>query len=399
MQIAGMICEYNPFHLGHLALVEETRRQGATHIAAVMSGNYVQRGEPALLEKRMRAKQALRCGVDLVVELPLPWAMSTAETFARGGVFLLDCLGADVISFGSECGNAALLIKAAKDLLSSEFPPLLREELQNGCTFARARERALARLSGPETAAVLQTPNNTLGVEYCKALLSQSSPMRVFTMQRVGASHDSFTSDAETASASYIRSLAAGGMDFAPYMPVPAAEILQAELDAGHAPASLERMERAILAKLRTMEPEAFACLPDISEGLENRLYAAARKAASLEELYALVKTKRYPLARVRRLVLSAFLGVTNALTQSFPPYVRILGMNPRGAEILHVSKMTTKRPIIANSSDILSLDNIAQNVIELESQSTDVYSLFLPNPYPCGLEWTAGICKVWDNM
>ncbi|MFR2561403.1 MAG: nucleotidyltransferase family protein [Anaeromassilibacillus sp.] len=148
MQIAGMICEYNPFHLGHLALVEETRRQGATHIAAVMSGNYVQRGEPALLEKRMRAKQALRCGVDLVVELPLPWAMSTAETFARGGVFLLDCLGADVISFGSECGNAALLIKAAKDLLSTEFPPLLREELQNGCTFARARERALARLSG-----------------------------------------------------------------------------------------------------------------------------------------------------------------------------------------------------------------------------------------------------------
>ncbi len=350
MQIAGMICEYNPFHLGHLALVEETRRQGATHIAAVMSGNYVQRGEPALLEKRMRAKQALRCGVDLVVELPLPWAMSTAETFARGGVFLLDCLGADVISFGSECGNAALLIKAAKDLL-------------------------------------------------CKALLSQSSPMRVFTMQRVGASHDSFTSDAETASASYIRSLAAGGMDFAPYMPVPAAEILQAELDAGHAPASLERMERAILAKLRTMEPEAFVCLPDISEGLENRLYAAARKAASLEELYALVKTKRYPLARIRRLVLSAFLGVTNALTQSFPPYVRILGMNPRGAEILHVSKMTTKRPIIANSSDILSLDNIAQNVIELESQSTDVYSLFLPNPSPCGLEWTAGICKVWDNM
>lgn len=138
MQIAGMICEYNPFHLGHLALVEK-RAGEATHIAAVMSGNYVQRGEPALLEKRMRAKQALRCGVDLVVELPLPWAMSTAETFARGGVFLLDCLGADVISFGSECGNAALLIKAAKDLLSPEFPPLLREELQNGCTFARAR--------------------------------------------------------------------------------------------------------------------------------------------------------------------------------------------------------------------------------------------------------------------
>ena len=148
MQIAGMICEYNPFHLGHLALVEETRRQGATHIAAVMSGNYVQRGEPACWKSVCGPSKRLRCGVDLVVELPLPWAMSTAETFARGGVFLLDCLGADVISFGSECGNAALLIKAAKDLLSSEFPPPFAgrtTERMYLCTRAGTRLSALVR--------------------------------------------------------------------------------------------------------------------------------------------------------------------------------------------------------------------------------------------------------------
>lgn len=398
MQIAGIICEYNPFHLGHLALIEETRRQGATHIAAVMSGNFVQRGAPALLDKRARAKQALLCGTDLVVELPLPWAMSTAETFARGGVFLLDNLGAQTISFGSECGDAEKLIRLAELLLSPALPPLLRQELRGGCTFARARARAVEKLAGPEMAGLLQNPNNTLGVEYCKALCSLHASMHVFTMKRIGAAHDSHAGEGATASASLIRSLAVEGGDYAQYMPLPAAEILRAELAAGRAPASLARMERAILAKLRELGPAEFFALPDISEGLENRLYAAVRKATSLEELYTLVKTKRYTLARIRRLILSAFLGVTDATAKGLPPYLHILGMNRRGTEILHVSKMTTKRPIVANSSDTLSLDNNAKNVIELESKSTDIYSLFLPNPGPCGREWTAGICRIPDG-
>ena len=397
MQIAGIICEYNPFHLGHLSLIAETRRQGATHIAAVMSGNFVQRGEPALLEKRARARQALLCGADLVIELPLPWAMAGAEAFARGGVFLLGCLGAQVISFGSECGDADALAALADCLLSPGLSPVLREELAAGCTFARARERAVERLAGAQAAALLQSPNNTLGVEYCKALRTLQAPMRVFTMRRVGAAHDSPDAGAGTASASLIRSLAAEG-GYERFMPPPAAEILRAELEAGRAPASAVRMERAVLAKLRTMGPEAFAALPDVSEGLENRLSAAVRRASGLEELYAAVKTKRYTLARVRRLVFSAFLGLTAAHCAGLPPYVRILGINRRGEEILRVSKITTKRPIVANSSDILSLDKFARNVIELESKSTDLYSLFLPNPGPCGLEWTAGICKIRDE-
>lgn len=398
MQIAGIICEYNPFHLGHLALIRETRRQGATHIAAVMSGNFVQRGEPALLEKRARAKQALLCGADLVVELPLPWAMSSAETFARGGVFLLDCLGAQTVSFGSECGDAAALAGLAELLLSPALQPVLREELAGGATFARARERAVERLAGPEAASLLQSANNTLGVEYCKALRTLRSPMRAFTMKRVGAAHDSHEADAGTASASLIRSLVLHNGDYARHMPAPSAEVLRAELASGRAPASIERMERAILAKLRAMRPEEFARLPDVSEGLENRLAAAVRTAATLQELYAAVKTKRYTLARVRRLVLSAFLGIDQTIAKGLPPYVHLLGMNRRGAEILHVSKVTTKRPIVVNSSDILSLDNAARNVIELESKSTDLYSLFLPNPGPCGQEWTAGICKIRDE-
>ena len=393
MLIAGIICEYNPFHLGHMALIEETRRQGATHIAAVMSGNFVQRGEPAILSKNARARQALLCGVDLVVELPIPWAMAGAEKFALGGVSLLEALGCEQISFGSECGDAQRIFQLAGLLQSPAFSPVLREELSTGATFARARETAVARIAGPETAALLSGANNTLGIEYAKAIRTLHSSMQLFTMERVGAAHDSHE-NVSISSASRIRSTIRDGENFSSYMPHAAAEILQAEMQAGRAPASLPRMERAILAKLRSMLLEDFAALPDISEGLENRIYQSVRRAGSMDELFDLIKTKRYPLARIRRIILSAFLGLTAMHAEGLPPYIRVLGMNRRGAEILHVSKMTTKRPIVANTSDILSLDNLAKNMIELECKSTDIYALFLPDPPPCGWDRTAGIIK-----
>ncbi|WP_195984153.1 nucleotidyltransferase family protein [Clostridium sp. D33t1_170424_F3] len=394
MLIAGIICEYNPFHLGHMALIEETRWQGATHIAAVMSGNFVQRGEPAILSKNARTRQALLCGADLVVELPLPWAMAGAEKFALGGVSLLDALGCEQISFGSECGDAHRIFQLAGLLHSPAFPPVLREELATGATFARARERAVARIVGPETAALLSGANNTLGIEYAKAIRTLHSSMQLFTMKRVGAAHDSHE-NVSISSASRIRAMIHDGVNFSSHMPHDAAKILLAEIQDGRAPAFLPRMERAILAKLRSMPQEDFAALPDVSEGLENRIYQSVHRAGSLDELYDLIKTKRYPLARIRRIVLSAFLGLTAAHAEGLPPYIRVLGMNRRGAEILHVSKMTTKRPIVANTSDILSLDNLAKNMIELECKSTDIYALFLPDPPPCGWDRTAGIIKV----
>lgn len=395
MLVAGIVSEYNPFHLGHAAHISQTRFAGATHVVAVMSGNFVQRGEPAFLTKWARARQALKNGADLVVELPLPWALSGAEKFAYGSVALLDALGADLISFGSECGDTAQLEQAAQALDSPTLREALRSELKDGSTFAKARQSAIHSLCGEETALLLREPNNILGIEYIKALRKLDSKIKPFTIKRIGAAHDAPQAKGGIASASMIRGMIRNSEDFTAYLPETSAEVVKAEIAAGRAPADISRVERAILAKLRTMSQEDFANLPDVSEGLENRIYTAARKASSLEELYDAVKTKRYTHARIRRIVLSAFLGLNSSLNDGIPPYLRVIGFNRRGLEILHSAKMTTKLPIITNSSDILSLDSKARNMIELESRSTDLFALCMPHAAPCGLDRTTGIISV----
>ncbi len=395
MLVAGIISEYNPFHLGHAALISRTRLNGATHIVAVMSGNFVQRGEPAVLSKWARTRQALQNGVDLVIELPLPWALSGAEKFAFGGVSLLDAAGVDMLSFGSECGSVEELIKTAKALNSPSLGEAMQRELKGGSTFAGARQKAIGSLFGNEMAQFLREPNNILGIEYLKALNKLHSNVKPFTIKRVGAAHDALTSDEKIASASRIRSLIQNGGDFSSLMPKVAEEITLQEIASKSAPASITVAERAILSKLRTMSRSEFAALPDISEGLENRVYAAARKATNLEEVYSLVKSKRYTHARIRRIVLSAFLGLNSLMSAEPPPYLRVLGFNKHGVEILHSIKSTTKLPIITNSSDILSLDNKAKNVIELECRSTDLFALCTPRVAPCGLDMTTGIISI----
>ncbi|HEX2986366.1 MAG TPA: nucleotidyltransferase family protein [Caproiciproducens sp.] len=395
MLIAGIISEYNPFHLGHEALIQSTRAAGATHIAAVMSGNYVQRGEPAVLSKWARARQALLNGVDLIVELPLPWAISGAEKFAFGGVSILDALGADRLSFGSESGDAQELAGIADILLSEAFRREIRMEVQTGLSFARARQNAVARLCGPEKASLLEKPNNILAIEYLKALQTIPSPMIPFTISRVGPGHDSEKTLQGIASASQIRSLLHKGEGYSELMPQSAAAILQEEIRSGRAPSSLSRMERAVLAKLRVMNRNEFAQLPDVREGLENRIFDAVQKAYTLEEVYRLSKTKRYTHARIRRIVLSAFLGLTSDMCEGVPPYIRVIGLNSRGAEILRLAKQKNKIPVISHASDVFALDNRARNVFELESRATDLYALCLPKAAECGLDRTTGIISV----
>lgn len=395
MLVAGIISEYNPFHLGHAALVSRTRLGGATHIVAVMSGNFVQRGEPAVLSKWARTKQALQNGVDLVIELPLPWALAGAEKFAFGGTALLDAIGVDQISFGSECGSIDDLKKAVQALESSSLRDALRFELKNGTTFARARQKAISSLFDEETAQLLREPNNILGIEYIKALNKLNSKVTPFTINRVGAAHDAQSSGSSFASASQIRRLMQSGGDFSLLMPKSAVAIAQHEIDAGNAPASITVVERAILAKLRSMSRAEFALLPDISEGLENRVYTATRKATGLDEVYDLIKSKRYTHARIRRIVLSAFLGLHASMSTGVPPYLRVIGFNNRGIEILHLLKSTAKLPVISNSSDVLSLDNKAKSMVELEYHSTDIFGLCTPIIAPCGLDMTTGIISI----
>lgn len=395
MLSAGIISEYNPFHLGHAALISRTRLAGATHIAAVMSGNFVQRGEPAMLSKWARTRQALENGVDLVIELPLPWAMAGAEKFAFGGAALLNELGVDWLSFGSECGSIDDLKKASGALLSPALREAIQNELKNGTTFARARQQAVSTLFGDEIAGLLAEPNNILGIEYLKALEKLNSRITPFTIRRLGAAHDAEKAESGIASASHIRSVIKNNGDYSAFLPKSSAEIVKNEIAVGNAPADIFLMERAVLAKLRTMSREDFALLPDISEGLENRVYTAVRKAGSLEEIYSLIKSKRYTHARIRRIVLSAFLGLDSSMNEGVPPYLRVIGLNSRGAEMLHYAKVNTNIPIITNSSDIFSLDNKAKNMVELESRAADFYALCMPKTAPCGLDRTTGVISV----
>lgn len=387
IKTAVIIAEYNPFHTGHRLHINETRRLfGASHIIAIMSGNFVQRGDCACASKWVRAEMALRSGADLVIELPTPWAAAGAEKFAQGGVSLANALGcADMLSFGSESADIEAIKSAAALLTDEKFGALLREKMNGGVTFASAREQAARELL-PEAAEILSNPNDTLGVEYCKAILAAGAQIEPMCIKREGASHDS-DEQAEYVSASYIRKKLADG-EIIKNIPDEAAKILQAAIDSGCAPARLERLDRAILCRLREMTAEEIALLPDISEGLENRIYKCSRTARSFEELCDEIKVKRYTHARIRRIILSALLGVTAQDAAGTPPYIRILGMNERGREILKNAKPTL--PIITRYADVSGLDERGRRIFELECRAWDIFALTTPEVQPCGADMTA---------
>lgn len=397
MKIAGIIAEYNPFHGGHAYQIEQTRKAGASHIVAVMSGNYVQRGEPACLEKHARAEMALRGGVDLVLELPVPWSCARAQDFARAGVSLLHAMGCvELLSFGSECGSTALLCETAQALESPEMRDCLRGCLDEGMSLPAAREKAAAQCLGQEAAALLQGANDALAFEYLRALKSLHSPIRPLAVLRKGARHDETGCAEGFPSAAQIRSLILqDNPQWEKSLPSFSFEILRREITAGRAPVSYSAMETAILSHLRRLSPADLALLPDISEGLEYRLYEGIRSACSLGSLFSCVKTKRYTHARIRRLTLHAFLGVTREDTALSPPYLRVLGFNDRGQEVLRRMRDTAKKPIVMRSREIRALAPEAWQVYRLNACATDLFALAMPQQQPCGMEQTKNVVRL----
>ena len=385
MNAAGIIVEYNPLHMGHVHLLRQTRRilGEDTAILCCMSGDFVQRGDFALLRRQARAKAAVQSGADLVLELPLPWAVSSAEGFARGAVETL--LSTNVLThlaFGSECGDGAALQRVAAALQSEEFPALLRQELKVGDSFAAARERSVGKRLSPEDAALLQSPNNILGIEYCKALLDCKSTVEPLTIRRVGAAHDAKEAQGTIASASAIRTLLKEGeKERALSLMAPAMkEAYLEEKAAGRAPILWQNSERAILARLRSMRREDFAALDQGKEGLYNRLYEASRTAAGVEELLAAAKTKRYAYARLRRMVLWAYLGLKPAEIPQHPVYLRPLAMNDRGRAVLAKMRKEAALPILTKPADVRRLGPEAQRLFAMEAAAADLYSLSYPD-------------------
>lgn len=377
MLVAGIIAEYNPFHNGHALLIERARQAGATHIVAVMSGNFVQRGEPALFHHSVRTRAALNGGADLILQLPVPYAVSGAQSFARAGVEILDAFGCDWLVFGSECGDADIICKTADAVYSDEMNPAVAEELKKGISFASARENALRSIN-PVFADIIKSPNNILGVEYVAAIKHINSKMKPVTFVREGAAHDSSQTESDIASASFIRKNVLNGEDWSCFVP-------DKSMYDGCEKSDIRNAERAILYKLRTADKSEFAATPDLSEGIENRILAAAEQAKSLDELYALAKTKRYPHARIRRIIMNYFLGITAEELAIPVPYIRVTGFNGRGAELLRTKEC--RLPVITKAADIASLGENAQRIFSVECRAGDVYALCGDEVRNCGEE------------
>ena len=362
MKTVGIICEYNPLHLGHTKQFQMIRdRLGDdTVIVCLMSGNFVQRGAPAIIDKSLRAKAAVCCGADLVLELPVTCALSSAEGFAAGGVQILGNF-CDCLCFGAEVADEDILMQTAAALLSNRFPIALRRHLDAGLSFPAARQAALADMG--LDGALLTAPNNILAVEYCKAILSSGCAMKPMPIPRGGSYHDE-EADSENPSATAVRKLMLDSREFAPFVPEKVRELfLNASLH------TMEAGERAVLAKLRTMSDAEFEALPYGSEGLWRKLMHACRSEATLEDIIAATKSKRYARTRIDRMIMCAYLGITLQDLLSPIPYTRVLALGDRGRAVLKDARQ---------SGTFLNAGEMTADVYcEKEQRIGDLYGLF----------------------
>lgn len=360
MKIAAVISEFNPFHNGHKYLVEKIKNEHADCVIAIMSGNFVQRGEVAIADKYLRTQAALEGGCDLVVELPAVFALSSAERFAKGGVQIADALNADILCFGAENEDVNKLSQIA-DVFSDEgFKRALKENLSNGNYYAKAVSVAVEKILSKEHAQLLSGANNTLGVEYIKALKGTNiSPVAI---KRLKVEHDSDITFDNISSATNIRNLVRSGQPYSHFTDISLCDYTD-----------MKELEWIILYKLRTMSKEEIENLPDVSEGLHNRIYECARSSNSLVELYENLKTKRYTLSRLRRIVISALLGITKENCTDDVQYVRVLGMNTTGTTLLKSCKL----PLLCNfPQDYNALSDTAKKMFDIDLNANSVYSL-----------------------
>ena len=365
MDITGIICEYNPLHLGHKKQFDTVKRiHPDTGIVCLMSGNYVQRGAPAILDKSLRAKAAILSGADLVLELPVTASLSSAEGFATEGVRILGGF-CNRLCFGAESGNKESLLATANALLSPEFPEKLRTELSKGVAFPVARQAALTAMSVQSD--TLSRPNDILATEYCKAILQQGISMEPMPIVREGNYHDT-AADAENPSATALRGRMLEGRGWLAFVPEEAKCVFD-----GAKLHSLAFGEQAILYRLRTMTDKEFEALPYGSEGLWRKLMRNAGMYATLEEIITATKSKRYTRTRLDRMVMCAFLGITQKDMNTPAPYARVLALNDKGREILKIARKSGLFPNVGEPVD--------SPYQELEYRAGSLYGLFCQQP------------------
>lgn len=385
MKITGIITEYNPFHNGHLFHLNSIKNQlESDAVVCVMSGNFVQRGLPAVLDKWSRAKMALLNGVDLVIELPSVYAVSSAEFFSFGAVSILNSTGViDNICFGSESGNINTLNSIAHILVneSSEFKEQLRANLKEGLSFPKAREKALYDLlkddkNAEDIISYITSPNNILGIEYCKSLKVINSSIKPCTIKRTGSGYNDSKALTSLASATSIRNLIKedGYEKCISLMPEASYNVLEQSLSAGIQIPDVEDMFKYIKYKLLS-DSSLISRIPDISEGLDYKILNEIRKASSYNELLFNIKSKRYTLTRVSRILCQIYLGFENydimSLRKTSPQYIRVLGFNETGQKILKMIKEKSNCTLITKMPK-----NDIDPMLQIDINSTNLYSL-----------------------
>lgn len=399
MKILGLVTEYNPFHNGHRYHLEQSKEiTKGTHTVAVMSGNFLQRGEPAMVHKWERAKMAVKSGVDLIIELPTSYACATAELFAYGAITLLHRLGSvDCLCFGSEIGNISPLLQIAEVLSTPtpRFQEVLREHVNLGGTFPVARSMALLKYleetkeydvaSLREISDALKSPNNILGIEYLKSLKKLNSPIVPYTISRKSADyHSKDITDSSIASATAIREhlLKENHLKgIASVVPKDTLDILAHSVGIGMAPIFATDFQQILLALLRRSTPENLKNIFDVEEGLENRIYHCAHQASTLNELYEAIKSKRYTRTRIQRILMHLLLNITKKDIFYFndhggPQYARILAFNDKGREILQSFKSTSSIPMVSNLKNYTPQNSAADRMLAIDIRATNLYTL-----------------------
>lgn len=394
MSVVGIVCEYNPMHLGHEYQIQRTKELLGedTSVVCVMSGDFVQRGEAAVFSKFARAEAACRCGADLVVELPLPWVLSSAEGFAAGAVSILNRLGADYISFGSECGSIEALTKIAETISAVGFQENVKLLLGTNAnlSYTMAREKVLKETVG-DMAELISEPNNILAIEYIKAIIEQKSDMKPVTIKRIGSGHDEHGACDGPKSASEIRYLMAEGQDVSPYIPKEAFVIYNNEVQRGRS-ISAERIETAVLSRLRMLDVSFFENLRDGANGVGMRVYNAIQSENSLHAIAEKAKAKRYAYSRIKRLCMNAALGIKKEDAEGLPQFTRILAMNNKGKEILR-NVPESNLTIITKPASARQQSTQIKDTFIKSANAHDLFVLCYENEKArnCGEDWRVG--------
>jgi len=404
--VLGIISEYNPFHNGHLYHLQESKKKvKADYTVAIMSGNFTQRGETSIINKWSKTEMAILNGVDLVIELPVIYSISSAENFAQGAIKILDSLKiVNTISFGTETSDINIL-KEFADILCNEpqkYLTILEHELNKGLSFPKARENALLMyLNGARKYTnVLSNPNNILGIEYLKAIKKYKSNISPICIKRNKVNYNDEQINGNFASGTCIRNLVSEERynDLKNVMPQYSYNILNNNIKNGHYVPSLYTFEREIIYNLRKMSIEQIASLADVTEGLENLIKNAANSCNNIRELISIIKSKRYTETRIKRILLYSLLGITKQdmlSSQKNSPYIRVLGFNNKGKELLSIiSYNYPKMNIITSVKRFIDTNKnkYLQNMLDKDVFATNIYTLGYKKDALANLDFTKKI-------